>query len=197
MQSDVARQTPDGRFGAGMFGDERMNRWPILLLAIMLAQPAVSAKVVEDSRYKFRADFPGVLSDKVEDFAARGGSLAWRAYTSSSPAGQTGAMYTATVKVFDTDSADVRMLFNAGESDASQSIGASLIGRAEGTFGADNLPSLTLSYQSGMTAAAGILKGKVLLVVSGQRLYEVAFYFNGADQTAVGEAFFQSFGILK
>ena len=174
-----------------------MNTWLGLLLAILVVPAAVSAKVVEDSQYKFRADFPGVLSDKAEDFDARNGSLTWRAYTSGSPAGQTAVVYTATVKVFDTDSTDVALLFNAGESDASQTLGVSLIGRKDGTFGAEKLPSLTLSYQGAMTAGGTPVKGKVLLVVKGKRLYEVAFSFSGADQTATGEKFFRSFEILK
>jgi hypothetical protein len=172
-----------------------MNRWTILTLAILIARPEVSAKVVEDSHYKFRADLPGVLSDKVEDFEARNGALASRTYTSGSPPGQTSAVYTATVKVLDTESTDVRLLLSAGESDAAQSLGVPLIGRSDCTFGADKLPCLTLSFAGEM--AGGTLKGKVMLVVKGKRLYEVAFSFTGADQTAVGEQFFRSFEIMK
>jgi len=152
--------------------------------------------VVEDSRYKFRADFPGVLSEKVEDFAATGGALAWRLYTSRSPDNQTAYSYTATVKVFDTDSADVRQLFAAGESDATQSIGVALMGRTNCEFGADKLPCVTLAYQSGAGNSMGAVKGKVMLVVKGKRLYQLTFYFSGADQAAVGEKFLQSFEIL-
>jgi len=154
------------------------------------------AKVVEDSRYKFRADFPGTLSEKVEDFAATGGALAWRLYTSRSPDNEKAFSYTATVKVFDTDSEDVRQLLAAGESDATQSIGVALMGRANCEFGADKLPCMTLSYQSGAGNAMGAVKGKTMLVVKGKRIYQVTFYFSGADQTAVGEKFFQSFEIL-
>ena len=154
-------------------------------------------KVVEDHHYQFRADFPGVVSDKVEDFDGSGGALAWRLYTSGSPATQTGVSYTAAVKVFDTDTTDVRQLFAAGENDATQSLGATLLGRKDGAFGDDKLPSVTLSYQSVADAAAGPLKGTVLLVVKGRRLYEVTFSFRGADQTAIGTKFFQSFQILK
>ena len=153
------------------------------------------SKVVEDTRYRFRADFPGVMTDKVEEFDSRDGALAWRLYTSRSPDGQRGVSYTATVKVFETDTTDARQLFQAGESDATQSIGATLIGREDGAFGVDKLPSRTLTYQSG--TGAGMLKGKVLLIVKDQRLYVVTFYFSGSDQTAVSTTFFQSFEILK
>jgi hypothetical protein len=156
------------------------------------------AKVVEDSRYQFRADFPGVLSGKVEESDGNGGPLAWRAYTSSSAARQTAAGYTAAVKVFETDSKDVKVLFAAGENDASQSLGVPLIGRLDGTFGAARLPSLTLSFQSGRDGAADMMRATVLLVVKGKRLYEVTFAFTGAaDQSAVGKKFFRSFEILK
>jgi hypothetical protein len=53
-----------------------------------------------------------------------------------------------------------------------------------------------LSYQSGAANSMGAVKGKVMLVVKGKRLYQVTFYFSGTDQTAVGEKFFQSFEIL-
>jgi hypothetical protein len=152
------------------------------------------SRVVEDDRFKFRADFPGTVSERVEDFNAT--SLAWRLYTSRSPDSEKAFSYTATVKVFDTDGADVAQLFAAGESDASQSIGIPLMGRAECTFGADKLPCKTLSYQSGAANAMGAVKGKVMLIVKAKRLYQITFYFSGADQTAVGEKFFQSFEIL-
>jgi hypothetical protein len=154
-------------------------------------------KVVEDGRYKFRADFPGVMSERVEEFDSRNGALAWRLYTSSSPESQSSDSFTAAVKVFDTDTTDVRQLFAAGENDATQSLGATLLGRKDGTFGSDKLPSLALSYQSGADGAAGALKGKVLLVVKDRRLYQVSFSFRGADQTAVGTKFFDSFEILN
>ena|SRR6266850_2894271 len=163
---------------------------------ILLTGPGVLAKVVEDDHYKFRADFPGVVSDKAEDFGAKGAPLTWRLYTSSSPASQTDASYTAAIKVFDTDTTDVRQLFAAGENDAVQSLGVPLLGRKDGTFGADKLPSVTLSFQSGMDGTAGALKGRVLLVVKGNRLYEVTFSSRGSDQTAVETKFFQSFEIL-
>jgi len=154
------------------------------------------ARVVEDSRYKFRADFPGMLSEKVEDFAATGGALAWRLYTSRSPDTEKAFSYTATIKVFDTEGADIPQLFAAGESDASQSIGIPLMGRTDCAFGADKLPCKTLSYQSGAANSMGAVKGTVMLVVKGKRLYQITFYFSGADQTTVGEKFFQSFEIL-
>ena len=157
-----------------------------------------ASMIVEDSRYRFRADLPGILSRRVEESDGKGGPLAWRAYTSSSPARQGAAGYTAAVKVFETDSTDVRALFDAGENDASQSLGISLIGRRDGTFGADKLPSLTLTYQSGRDGAADMVRATVWLVVKGKRLYEVTFAFNGpADQSAVGKTFFRSFEILK
>jgi hypothetical protein len=161
-----------------------------------MSTPRAFARVVEDSRYKFRADFPGVVSERVEDFAATGGALAWRLYTSRSPDSEKTFNYTATIKVFDTDSADVRQLFVAGESDATQSIGVALMGRSNCEFGADKLPCMTLQYQSGTANSMGAVKGKVMLVVKGKRLYQITFYFSGADQTAVGEKFFQSFEIL-
>ena len=40
--------------------------------------------IVEDSRYHFRVDFPGILSAKFEESDGKGGPLAWRAYTSRS-----------------------------------------------------------------------------------------------------------------
>jgi hypothetical protein len=156
------------------------------------------AKVVEDSRYHFRVDLPGILSAKVEESDGNGGPLAWRSYTSGSPDRRGIAGYTAAVKVFETDSTDVRALFSAGENDASQSLGITLIGRADGTFGADRLRSLTLSFQSGRDGAADMVRATVLLVVKGKRLYEVTFSFNGAaDQAAVARRFFGSFEILK
>jgi hypothetical protein len=175
-----------------------LRKRAILLLTILLAQPAAFAKVVEDSRYQFRADLPGVLSDRVEESDGKRGPLAWRMYTSHSPAGHTPASYSAAVKVFETDSTDVRVLFAAGENDANQSIGVPLMGRLDGTFGADKLPSLTLSYQSGRDGAVDMLRATVLLVVKGTRLYVVTFASTGAgDHTAVGKKFFQSFEILK
>lgn len=180
-----------------------MNRWPVLPAAILLAQNAALAKVVEDNRYKFRADLPGSdASDpsrdyKLEEFETKGGTLTWRSYTSSGPITKPGAAYTAVVKVYDTDSTSVRLLFNAGERDADQSISATMIGRATGTFGPDKLPSVTLTYQGNTMVSGEVLKGRVLLVVKGKRLYAVLFYFAGADQTAVGEKFFQSFEILN
>ena len=162
--------------------------------------PPPADKVVEDRKYGFRAAFPGTLAARPEDFDAKNGALAWRAYTSTSPNGQA-TSYTATVKVFDTDSTDVRALFNAGESDASQTLGATLISRADGTFGPGKLPSLTLSYQSGTAdgrGGAGMVKGRVLLVVKGTRLYEIIFAVAGSDGfEAVGDRFFHSFEILK
>jgi len=175
-----------------------MRKRAILSLAILLAQPVAFAKVVEDSRYRFRADLPGIVSGRVEESDARGSALTWRTYTSSSPARQGAAGYTAAVKVFETNSTDVRMLFEAGENDASQALGVPLVGRRDGTFGADKLPSLTLSFQSGRDGAADMVRATVWLVVKGKRLYEVTFAFNGAaDQSAVGKKFFQSFEILK
>ena len=154
--------------------------------------------VVEDRRYRFRADLPGVVSRRVEESDAKSGPLVWRTYTSSSPARHGADGYTAAVKVFETDSTNFRMLFEAGENDASQSLGIPLIGRHDGTFGADKLPSLTLTYQSGRDGAADMVRATVWLVVKGKRLYEVTFAFNGAaDQSAVGKKFFRSFEILK
>jgi hypothetical protein len=154
--------------------------------------------VVEDARYRFRADLPGIVSGKVEESDARSSALAWRTYTSSSPARQGAAGYTAAVKAFETNSTDVRMLLEAGENDASQALGIPLIGRRDGTFGTDRLPSLTLSYQSGRDGAADMVRATVWLVVKGKRFYEVTFAFNGAaDQSAVGKKFFRSFEILR
>src|ERR1700730_14754468 len=102
------------------------------------------AKVVEDTRYHFRVDLPGILSPKVEESDGKGGPLAWRAYTSSSPERRAAASYTAAVKVFETDSTDVRALFSAGENDASQSLGITLIGRAYCRPGAAELRSATI-----------------------------------------------------
>jgi hypothetical protein len=154
--------------------------------------------IVEDTRYRFRADLPGVVSPRVEESDARSGPLAWRTYTSRSPARQGAAGYNAAVKVFETDSTDVRMLLAAGENDASQALGIALIGRQDGTFGVDRLPSLTLSFQSGRDGAADMVRATVWLIVKGKRLYEVTFAFNGvADQSAVGKKFFRSVEILK
>ena len=135
-----------------------------------------------------------MVSERVENFNAS--SLSWCLYTSRSPDNEKTFSYTATVKVFDTDGADVPQLFAAGESDASQSIGIPLMGRADCPFGADKLPCKTLSYQSGAANSMGAVKGKVMLIVKGKRLYQITFYFSGADQSAVGEKLFQSFGIL-
>jgi len=179
-----------------------MNRCKALLAAIVLVPTATYAKVIEDGQYKFRADLPGrdpsdpTKDYKLEDFETKGGTLTWRSYTSAGPVTKGDAAYTAAVKVFDTDSTNVRLLFNAGERDAEQSIGATLIGRAAGTFGHDKLPSVTLTY-AGTTISGEALKGKVLLIVKGARLYAVTFYFAGTDQTAVGDKFFQSFEILN
>jgi hypothetical protein len=176
-----------------------IGRMPATLcLTLLLAQTTAFAKVVEDSRYHFRADLPGILSAKVEESDGKGGPLAWRTYTSSSPAGRGAASYTAAVKVFETDSTDVRALFNAGENDASQSLGITLIGRRDGTFGADRLRSVTLSFQNGRDGAADMVRATVLLVVKGKRLYEVTFSSTGAaDQTALAKRFFGSFEILR
>jgi hypothetical protein len=100
--------------------------------------------------------------------------------------------------VFETGSTDAKVLFDAGENDASQSLGVPLVGRRDGTFGPDKLRSLTLSYQSGRDGAADMLRATVLLVVKGTRLYEVTFSFSGAaDQSAIGKKFFSSFAILE
>ncbi len=179
-----------------------MKTWATIGLAILLAQSAASAKIVEDHQYNFRADFPGkdpsdpTRDYKLENFDAKGGALKWRSYTSSGPETKTGASYTAVVKVYDTDSSNARELFNAGEADATQSLAATLIKRADGTFGPAKLPSVTLTYQ-GATASGGPLKGTVLLVAKGTRLYSVMFYFSGPDQTALGEKFIRSFEILN
>ncbi len=147
--SAFRRQEVVGTWSVAGLQEVVRKTWAAVLLALVLAQPIAFAKVVEDSRYKFRADLPGVLSDKVEESDGKGGTLTWRAYTSSSPARQGAAGYTAAVKVFDTNSTDAKVLFEAGENDASQSLGVPLIGRRDGTFGPGKLPSLTLSYQSG------------------------------------------------
>jgi hypothetical protein len=169
-----------------------------LLLTLALAPQPAFAKVVEDGRYHFRADLPGVLSTSVQESDQQTGPLMWRAYTSTSPGRQPASGYTAAVKAFETDSADVRTLFEAGENDASQSLGIMLVGRRDGTFGAGRLPSLTLSYQSGRDGAADMVRATVLLVVKGTRLYEVTFSFSGAaDQTATATRFFRSFAILE
>ncbi|MGH9143683.1 MAG: hypothetical protein ACRD2I_21310 [Vicinamibacterales bacterium] len=176
----------------------RLSAHAALLLIIVFAQVDVSAKVVEDRHYRFRADLPGILSDRIDESDGKGGPLAWRTYTSRSPSRQTGAEYTAAVKVFETNSTDTRVLFEAGENDASQSLGITLVGRRDGTFGVDRLPSVTLSFQSGRDGAPDMQRATVLLVVKGRRLYEVTFAFNGAaDQSATGKTFFQTFKILK
>jgi hypothetical protein len=177
--------------------DTDIKKPAMLVLAILLAQPTGIAKVIEDSRFRFRVDLPGRVSDKIEQSDAKTGPLVWRAYTSSSPDGQRDG-YTASIKVFETDSSDARVLFEAGESDASQSIGASLIGRRDATFGAAKLPSRTLTFQNGRDGAADMLRATVLLVVNGKRLYVLAFSFSGAtDQTPMARKFLASFEILK
>jgi hypothetical protein len=169
----------------------------LIVLAILLLQAHGMAKIVEDSRYGFRVDLPGIVSARVEESDATSGPLVWRAYTSHSPDRQRDS-YTAAVKVFDTDSSDARVLFEAGESDASQSIGISLIGRRDGTVGAGKLASRTLSFQSGRDGAADMQRATVLLVVKGRRLYELTFSYSGpTDQSAVANAFFASFVVLK
>jgi hypothetical protein len=169
-----------------------------LLLTLAIAPQLAFAKVVEDHQYQFRADLPGVLSTTVQESDQQTSPLMWRAYTSMSPGRQAASGYTAGVKVFETESADVRVLFEAGENDASQSLGITLVGRRDGTFGADKLPSLTLSYQSGREGATDMVRATVLLVVKGKRLYEVTFSYNGtADQTVTLTRFFRSFAILK
>ena len=169
----------------------------LLCLVLLLGQATASARIVEDKRYRFRVDLPGVLSSRVDESDAKTGPLVWRAYTSASPAGQRDG-YTAAVKVFETDSTDVRMLFEAGESDASQATGASLIGRRDGTFGAARLPSRTLSFQNGRDGAADMLRATVLLVVKGKRLYQLTFSYSGAaDQAAIAKKFLASFEILN
>ena len=65
-----------------------MKRPARVLLAVLLAQAIGGAKVIEVSRYGFRVDLPGIVSDKVEQSDAKTGPLVWRAYTSSSPNGQ-------------------------------------------------------------------------------------------------------------
>ncbi len=176
----------------------RLPTHAVLLLLIVFTQVVVSAKVVEDRRYRFRADLPGILSDRIDESDENGGPLAWRTYSSRSPSRQSGAEYTAAVKVFETNSTDTRVLFEAGENDASQSLGITLVGRRDGTFGVDRLPSVTLSFQSGRDGAPDMQRATVLLVVNGRRLYEVTFAFSGAaDQSATGKTFFQTFKILK
>jgi hypothetical protein len=177
--------------------DTLQSKHALIVLVVLLLQANGMAKVVEDSRYRFRVDLPGVVSNKVEESDAKNGPLVWRAYTSRSPDRQRDS-YTATVKVFDTDSSDARVLFEAGESDASQAIGASLIGRRDGTVGVGKLPSRTLSFQSGRDGAADVLRASVLLIVKERRLYELTFSYSGpTDQSAVAKAFFASFEILK
>jgi hypothetical protein len=177
--------------------DTVMKKPAMLVLAILLAQATGVAKIIEDNRYRFRVDLPGIVSDKIEQSDAKTGPLVWRAYTSGSPDGQRDG-YTASIKVFETDSSDARMLFEAGESDASQSIGASLIGRRDGTFGPGKLPSRTLSFQNGRDDAPDMLRATVLLVVNGKRLYVLTFSFTGAaDRSALATKFLASFEILK
>lgn len=174
-----------------------MKKPALLLLAVLLAQSPGIAKVIEDIRYRFRVDLPGIVSDKIDQSEAKTGPLVWRAYTSSSPDGQRDS-YTASIKVFETDSSDARVLFEAGESDASQAIGATLIGRRDGTFGAGKRPSRTLTFQNGRDGAADMLRATVLLVVDKKRLYVLTFSFTGAtDQTAMARKLFASFEILK
>lgn len=173
------------------------SRRALIGLAILLSQVSGMAKIVEDSRYRFRVDLPGIVSPHVEESEAKSGPLVWRAYTSHSPERQRNS-YTAAIKVFDTDSSDARLLFEAGESDASQSIGTSLIGRHDGTAGVDKLPSRTLSFQSGRDGAADMQRATVLLVVKGRRLYELTFSYSGStDQSPVAKSFFASFQVLK
>jgi hypothetical protein len=168
-----------------------------LLLTLALAPRPAFAKVVEDRLYHFRADLPGVLSPTVQESDQKASPLKWRAYTSMSSGRQAASGYSAAVKVFETDSTDVRVLLEAGENDASQSLGITLIGRRDGTFGADKLPSLTLSYQSGKDGP-DMVRATVMLVVEGKRLYELTFSFNGAaDQAVTAKRFFRSFAILK
>jgi hypothetical protein len=163
---------------------------------IMLEQATASPKAIEDKRYGFRVDLPGVVDTKIDE-SDRQSPLTWRAYTSSSSDRRPNAGFTAAVKVFETNSDDTRALFAAGENDASQSLGIPLIGRVDGTFGPTKLPSLTLSFQSGRDGAADMVRAKVLLVVKGRRIYEVTFSANGADdQAAVGKALFASFAVL-
>jgi hypothetical protein len=177
--------------------DTTSSKRALIVLTILLSQVSGRAKIIEDSRYGFRVDLPGIVSARVEESDAKSGPLVWRAYTSRSPDRQRDS-YTAAVKVFETDSSDARVLFEAGESDASQSIGAPLIGRRDGTVGAGKLPSLTLSFQSGRDGAADIQRATVLLVVKGRRLYELTFSYSGpTDQSAAAKAFFASFQILK
>ena len=173
------------------------SRRALIVLAILFSQANGMAKIIEDGRYGFRVDLPGIVSARVEESDAKSGPLVWRAYTSRSPDRQRDS-YTAAVKVFETDSSDARVLFEAGESDASQSIGASLIGRSDGTVGAGKLPSRTLSFQSGRDGAADMQRATVLLVVKGRRLYELTFSYSGpTDQSPVAKVFFASFQVLK
>ena len=152
--------------------------------------------MIEDRRYGFRVDLPGVVSGRIDESDGKG-PLAWRAYTSRSPGARPNGGFNAAVKVFETDSSDARALFGAGENDASQSLGIPLIGRVDGTFGAAKLPSVTLSFQSGRDGAADMVRATVLLVVKGRRIYEVTFSVNGRDdRAAVGKALFASFALL-
>jgi hypothetical protein len=154
------------------------------------------SKVIEDKRYGFRVDLPGVVSARVDESDGKG-PLVWRTYTSTSPGARRNAGYNAAVKVFETDSSDARALFDAGENDASQALGIPLIGRVDGHFGAAKLRSVTLSFQSGRDGAAEMVRATVLLVVRGRRIYEVTFSVNGADDhAAVGKALFASFALL-
>ena len=42
--------------------------------------------MIEDKRYGFRVDLPGVVSARIEESDGKG-PLAWRAYTTRSPGG--------------------------------------------------------------------------------------------------------------
>lgn len=152
--------------------------------------------MIEDKRYGFRVDLPGVVSKRIDE-SDRQSPLAWRAYTSHSPGARPDAGFNAAVKVFETDSTDSRALFAAGENDASQSLGITMIGRVDGRFGAAQLPSVTLSFQSGRDGAADMVRATVLLVVKGRRIYEVTFAVNGADDhAAIRKRLFASFVVL-
>ena len=173
-----------------------IRRAATLLTTLVLAQAMASAKTIEDKRYGFRVELPGVVSAKVDESDGKG-PLFWRAYTSSSRGARPNAGFNAAVKVIETDSNDARALFGAGENDASQSLGIPLIGRVDGRFGATKLPSVTLAFQSGRDGAADLVRATVLLVVKGRRIYEVTFSVNGADDhAAVAKAFFASFAVL-
>lgn len=168
-----------------------------LLTMLVLTQAIASAKMIEDKRYGFRVDLPGVVSSRIDESDGKG-PLAWRAYTSrSSGAGHNGG-FNAAVKVFETHSTDARALFDAGENDASQALAIPLIGRVDGTFGAEKLPSVTLSFQSGRDGAVDMVRATVLLVAAGRRIYEVTFAVTGSDdRAAVRKALFASFAVLR